>query len=70
MTLPPFHPEAEEGMSAEADCCDDAGHGTCVRRRGFSLVTDIINAIPGAFERHQEGRADAREGRTIPLEDL
>lgn len=35
-----------------------------------AMITEILNAIPGAFERHQQGRADAREGRTIPLEDL
>lgn len=35
-----------------------------------SMVTDILDAVPGAFERHQKGRADAREGRTLPLADL
>lgn len=35
-----------------------------------SMITEILNAIPGAFERYQQGRADAREGRTLPLEDL
>lgn len=35
-----------------------------------SVVTEILDAIPGAFERHEQGRADAREGRTLPLEDL
>jgi hypothetical protein len=35
-----------------------------------AMITDILNAIPGAYERHQHGRADAREGRTRPLEDL
>ena len=34
------------------------------------MITDILDAIPGAFERHQKGRADAREGRTHPLDDL
>jgi hypothetical protein len=33
-------------------------------------ITEILDAIPGALERHQQGRADALEGRTIPLEDL
>jgi hypothetical protein len=37
---------------------------------GSAKITEILNAIPGAFERHQQGRADAREGGTIPLEDL
>jgi hypothetical protein len=35
-----------------------------------AVITEILNAIPGSFERHQQGRADAREGRTMPLEDL
>jgi len=35
-----------------------------------AVITEILNAIPGAFERHQQGRADAREGRTMPLDDL
>jgi hypothetical protein len=33
-------------------------------------ITQILDAIPGAFERHQQGRADAREGRTMPLAEL
>ncbi len=33
-------------------------------------ITQILDAIPGAFERHQQGRADAREGRTMPLTEL
>ena len=33
-------------------------------------ITQILDAIPGAFERHQQGRADAREGRTMPLGEL
>ena len=35
-----------------------------------ATITEILNAIPGAFDRHQQGRADAREGRTKPVEDL
>jgi len=35
-----------------------------------ATITEILDAIPGAFERHQQGRADAREGRTKPVEDL
>ena len=35
-----------------------------------AAVTDILDAVPGAFERHRQGRTDAREGRTIPLEDF
>jgi hypothetical protein len=33
-------------------------------------MTAILDSIPGAFERAQEGRADARAGRTIPLDEL
>jgi predicted transcriptional regulator len=35
-----------------------------------TIITEILNAIPGAFERHQQGRDDARRGRTVPLEEL
>ena len=35
-----------------------------------ATITEILNAIPGAFDRHQQGRADAREGRSKPVEDL
>ena len=35
-----------------------------------AVITEILNAIPGAFERQRKGRDDARRGRTIPLEDL
>ena len=35
-----------------------------------ATITEILDAIPGAFDRHEKGREDAREGRTIPLEDL
>jgi len=33
-------------------------------------VTDILDAIPGAFEDAELGRRQADEGRTIDLEDL
>ncbi len=26
-------------------------------------ITEVLDAIPGAFERHQQGQSDAREGR-------
>jgi hypothetical protein len=35
-----------------------------------AAITEILNAIPGAFERHQQGRDDARRGRTMSLEDM
>ena len=35
-----------------------------------STVVDILDAIPGAFERHQQGTGDAGEGKSTPLEDL
>lgn len=35
-----------------------------------SMITDILDAIPGAFERHEKGREDARSGRTVSLEEL
>jgi predicted transcriptional regulator len=33
-------------------------------------VAALLDSIPGAWERVQEGLADARAGRFIPLEDL
>jgi len=35
-----------------------------------AVITEILNETPGAFERHQRGRADARAGRTMPPEDM
>lgn len=35
-----------------------------------AVITELLNNIPGALERHQRGREDAREGRAVPLEDL
>ena len=31
---------------------------------------ETLDSIPGGFERPDQGRADAREGRSVPLEDL
>ena len=33
-------------------------------------ITAILDAIPGAWERTQEGLADARAGRFVPLDEL
>ena len=33
-------------------------------------VTALLDSIPGAWERVQEGMEDARAGRFVPLEDL
>ena len=33
-------------------------------------VVDLLDGIPGAFERAQLGLAQARSGQTIPLDDL
>jgi hypothetical protein len=33
-------------------------------------LTEILDGIPGAFERAELGRAQAAKGETIPLEDL
>lgn len=35
-----------------------------------STVVEILDAIPGAFERHQQGLREAREGESTRLEDL
>jgi hypothetical protein len=34
------------------------------------LVTEVLDSIPGAWERAQLGRDQARRGETIPLDDL
>lgn len=33
-------------------------------------MVDLLNGIPGALERAQLGRAQARSGQTIPLDEL
>jgi hypothetical protein len=33
-------------------------------------ITEILDAIPGAWERTQEGLAQARHGEGIPLDEL
>lgn len=33
-------------------------------------ITALLDSIPGALERAQQGLAEARSGRGIPLEDL
>jgi len=33
-------------------------------------ITEILDSIPGAWERTQEGLEQARRGETIPLSDL
>lgn len=33
-------------------------------------VGDLLDAIPGAYERALFGREHAKDGRTIPLDDL
>lgn len=33
-------------------------------------ITEILDAIPGAWERTQEGLEQAKRGETVPLSDL
>jgi hypothetical protein len=35
-----------------------------------ATVTDLLDAIPGAFERAERGVADIRDGRGVPLDEL
>lgn len=35
-----------------------------------SRITEILDAIPGAWERTQEGLAQAARGEGLPLDDL
>ena len=53
-------PSAPEQTDANPDQADpDAG-----------TIVDILDSIPGAWERHRQGSEDARAGRTKSLEDL
>jgi hypothetical protein len=33
-------------------------------------LTELLNGIPGAYEAAQQGLKQAREGKTIPLDEL
>jgi predicted transcriptional regulator len=33
-------------------------------------ITELLDSIPGAFERAETGRRDANAGRAVPLEEL
>jgi len=33
-------------------------------------ISDLLDAIPGAYERAQQGLADVRAGRVVALDDL
>jgi predicted transcriptional regulator len=35
-----------------------------------ATITAMLDAIPGAWERTQEGVADAKAGRVVPLDQL
>lgn len=35
-----------------------------------ATITGLLDAIPGAWERAQEGLAAARDGRFVPLDEL
>ena len=35
-----------------------------------ATITEILDSIPGAWERAQEGLAAARAGRFLPLDEL
>jgi len=37
---------------------------------GAARITEILDAIPGAWERAQESLEQARRGETVPLSDL
>ena len=37
---------------------------------GPQKMTELLDRIPGAFERAQLGRAQARAGQAMPLEEL
>jgi hypothetical protein len=33
-------------------------------------IAELLDSIPGAFDRAQAGLADARAGKTVPLDEL
>jgi predicted transcriptional regulator len=35
-----------------------------------STVTELLDAVPGAYERAQQGLADLEAGRVVPLDEL
>ena len=35
-----------------------------------TTITALLDAVPGAFERAQQGLADVRAGRVVTLDDL
>jgi predicted transcriptional regulator len=35
-----------------------------------ATITALLDAVPGAYERAQEGLADVRAGRVVALDDL
>ena len=35
-----------------------------------ATITEVLDSIPGAWERAQEGLAAARAGRVVPLDEL
>jgi predicted transcriptional regulator len=35
-----------------------------------SSIVDLLDAIPGAFERAQHGLREARSGRGVPLDEI
>lgn len=35
-----------------------------------ATITALLDAVPGAFERAQQGLADVRAGRVVSLDDL
>ena len=37
---------------------------------GAEHIVELLNAIPGAYERAQEGIAQARRGEGVPLDEL
>ena len=57
----------QEGTLARSPCCPRLSMARIRTRRASSIFS---MSCPGAYERTQEGIAQARRGEGIPLDDL
>lgn len=56
-------PEGTLARSLLSSALDDADPDA-------ARVTDLLDGVPGAFERAETGRRQAARGETVPLEEL
>jgi len=66
-------PAAARTGAQNVSCSWTAGHGNVLLRDAdpdAARITEILDAIPGAWERTQEGLAQAARGEGTPLDEL